>query len=74
MAHWLDFAQHLAECWQSFVEGLALYDPRMKPDDSLCSPWRSPDGGEEIGQLIRRWREVDPVAARFIPPPEAAAV
>jgi hypothetical protein len=71
--HWVDFAQHLAECWESFTAGLALYDPRMDPADNLYSPWRSPDGGEEIRDLISRWREVDPVAARSTPPTEAAA-
>jgi hypothetical protein len=68
--HWVDFAQHLAECWESFVEGLALYDPRMDPNDSLHNPARSPDGGEEIRGLISRWLEVDPLAERFTPPAE----
>jgi hypothetical protein len=71
--YWVDFAQHLAECWESFAAGLALYDPRMNPDDSLYSPRRSPDGGEEVRDLVSRWREVDPLAPRFTLPAQPAA-
>ena len=64
-SHWLDLAQHLADTWDSFVAGLPLNDPRMDAEHFLHSPDRSPDGGEEIDQLIKRWREHDPVAGRF---------
>jgi hypothetical protein len=71
--HWVDFAQHLAECWESFEAGLHLYDPRMNTDDSLYSPRRSPDGGPEIRDLLSRWREVDPLATRFTMPADTTA-
>jgi hypothetical protein len=68
-SHWLDLAQHLADTWSSFVSALPLYDPRMNPTDSLYSPARSPDNGEEIEQLLAEWQERDPIAARA-PVPE----
>lgn len=63
-SHWLDLAQHLAETWSAFESALPLYDPRSNEAHWLHSPERSPEGREEIAQLLAQWREVDPVAAR----------
>jgi hypothetical protein len=64
-SHWLDLAQHLADTWDSFIAGLPLYDPRMDAKHFLHSPHRSPDGGEEVAQLLTQWREHDSLAGRF---------
>jgi len=66
---WLDLAQHLAEAWESFCSALPLYDPRRDSADSLYRPDRSPDGADEITNLLDRWRECDRLADRF-PDPE----
>lgn len=67
-SHWLDLAQHLAETWDSFESALPLYDPRMNPTHQLYSPQRSPDGRGQINQLLVDWRELDPMAHRFLIP------
>jgi len=61
---WLDLAQHLAETWASFESALPLYDPRMNPAHQLYSPARSPEGREEIHQVLLQWRKHDPIAGR----------
>lgn len=65
--NWLDLAQHLADTWGGFVSGLPLYDPRMNPNDSLYSPARSPEYGQDIEQLLSEWYERDPIAACSTP-------
>jgi hypothetical protein len=62
--YWVDLAQHLAEVWESFVEALPLYDPRMKSGDTLYNPKRSPEHGEDVAELLSDWREHDSLATR----------
>lgn len=66
--HWLDLAQHLADIWGSFVDGLRLYDPRMDAASPLYSPHRSPDGAAAVADLLKEWLAVDPVADRLSEP------
>jgi hypothetical protein len=63
--HWLDLAEHLADIWRSFVDGLPLYDPRMDPESPLYRPQRLPDGGIAIADLLAAWQSADPVARRL---------
>jgi hypothetical protein len=62
--YWVDLAQHLAEIWESFLGALPLYDPRMRPGDTLYNPSRSPEHGDEIADLLSEWRERDSLARR----------
>jgi hypothetical protein len=70
--NWLDLAQHLADTWSGFVSGLPLYDPRMDRNDSLYSPARSPEHGQDIEHLLAEWYERDPIAVRSSPAPSIA--
>ena len=63
--HWLDLAQHLAEAWEAFAAAMPLYDPRTDSADALFSPGRSPDGRDEIRDIIQEWRAHDPLADRL---------
>ena len=60
--HWLDLAQHLDDAWRRFVSALPLYDPRMDETHFIYGPERSPDGGDEIAELLTKWYDLDPIA------------